>query len=344
MTRTTAKGPRSRSFSPLGGQGVAPVVEQYIQSQDADLRGRQEHYRALVGKYYDLATDFYEFGWGTSFHFAPRRRGENLKASLLRHQHSLAAELSLQPAMTLLDAGCGVGGPAGTFARHYGVEVVGINLSAYQVERARHHTRDVESLCRFVHGDFMAIPEDDDRFDAAVAIESTCHAPDRSAVFGEIFRVLRPGACFVGQEWCLTDRFDPDDAEHLRIKRDIVVGAGLPDLTGTAEVRSALRLAGFEILAAGDRAGESHPAMPWYRALQGRDFNLTSIPRTPGGRALLNLALRVAERLRLAPQGAAAVSTILNAGGDALVAGGRAGVFTPLYCFLARKPAAGADE
>lgn len=25
-----------------------------------------------VNKYYDLVTSFYEFGWGESFHFAPR--------------------------------------------------------------------------------------------------------------------------------------------------------------------------------------------------------------------------------------------------------------------------------
>ncbi|MYE67269.1 MAG: methyltransferase domain-containing protein [Acidimicrobiia bacterium] len=338
MTPTTAKGPRQRTWSALTAPQVRPVLEEYIESQDADPERRRELYRSLVTQYYDLATDFYEFGWGTSFHFAPRERGENLKASLLRHQHSLAAQLSLGPEMTVLDAGCGVGGPMGTFARHYGATMVGLNLNAYQIERAKHHTRDVASLCRFIHGDFMQIPEEDDRFDAAIAIESMCHAPDRGAVFAEILRVLRPGACFLGQEWCLTERFDPQDPEHQRIKRDILIGAGLPDLGDNAEVRAALAAAGFEILTEGDSAAESHPDTPWYRALQGRDLSLASIPRTPAGRALINMTLRVAQRLRLAPEGAAAVSTILNAGGDALVAGGRAGVFTPLYCFLARKP------
>lgn len=341
MIRTTAQRPRPRSFSALAPQEVRPVVDQYIENHDSDLERRRERYQSLITQYYDLATDFYEFGWGTSFHFAPRDRGENLKASLLRHQHSLADELSLEQGMTVLDAGCGVGGPMGTFARHYGANVVGINLSAYQIERAKLHTQDVRSLCRLIHGDFMEIPEGNDQFDAAVAIESTCHAPDRTAVFREIFRVLRPGARFLGQEWCLTDRFDPENIEHLKIKRDIVVGAGLPDLGDTTEVCSALRLAGFEILSARDRAVESHPRTPWYRALQGRDISPASIPRTPAGRALVNLTLRVGERVRLVPKGAAAVSTILNAGGDALVAGGRSGIFTPLFCFLARKPARG---
>ena len=38
------------------------------------------------------------------------------------------------------------------------------------------------------------------------AIESTCHAPDRNGVYGEIFRVLKPGGTFACYEWCLTDK------------------------------------------------------------------------------------------------------------------------------------------
>lgn len=226
----------------------------------------------------------------------------------------------------------------GNLARQYGASFVGINNHAYQIERAKVHTRDVQSLCRFIHGDYMQIPEGDDHYDAAMAIESMPHAPDKVAAFQEIFRVLRPGACFAGYDWCLTEDFDPSNAEHLRIKKDIETGTGLPDLALTAEVCDALRTAGFELLEARDLAPDSHPETPWYRALQGRDLSLTSIPRTPVGRALTNVALRVGERLRLVPEGTTAVSTLLNEGADALVDGGKSGVFTPMFFFLARKP------
>ena len=104
------------------------------------------------------------------------------------------------------------------------------------------------------------------------------------------------------------------------------------------EICDALHAAGFEVLEARDRASESDPETPWYRALQGRDFTFSSIPRTPFGRALTNLTLRVGERLRLFPEGSRAVSTLLNAAADALVEGGRTGIFTPMFFFLARKP------
>lgn len=44
------------------------------------------------------------------------------------------------------------------------------------------------------------------------------------------------------------------------------------------------------------------------------------------------------EALRLAPEGTAAVSTLLNDGADALVEGGETGIFTPMFYFHACKP------
>ena len=334
-----AKASRSRSLANLAPDEVKSVVDDYAAICDANEEGRREQYRSLVSHFYDLATDFYEFGWGQSFHFAPRRRGERFKASLLRHQHYLADRLSLAPGMQVLDVGCGVGGPMGNLARYSGARFVGINISIYQLERARQHTRDVGSLCRFIHGDYMQIPEGDDCYDAAFAIESMPHAPDKAGAFREILRVLRPGACFAGYEWCLTDDFDPANAEHRRIKNAIMAGDALPEIASMPEICDALRTAGFELLEARDRAPESDLQTPWYRALQGRDLTLSSIPRTPFGRALTNLTLRAGERLRLFPEGSRAVSTLLNAAADALVEGGRSGIFTPMFFFLARKPA-----
>ena len=338
MNQHTAKNPGARSLANLAPDEVKSTVDGYTAIYDAGPEGRREQYRSFVNRYYDLATDFYEFGWGQSFHFAPRRRGERFKASLLRHQHFLADRLSLKPGMDVLDVGCGVGGPMGNMARHSGANFVGINNNAYQIERAKLHTKDVGQLCRFIHGDYMRIPEDDDRYDAAFAIESMPHAPDKAEAFREVLRVLRPGACFAGYEWCLTDVFDPGNAEHRRIENDIMVGDALPEIASTSEICDALRRAGFELLDAHDRASESDPQTPWYRALQGRDLTLSSIPRTPFGRALTNLTLRVGERLRLFPEGSRAVSTLLNSAADALVEGGRSGIFTPMFFFLARKP------
>lgn len=338
MSRLFAKRSSRRSVGDLPPDEVKPSVDEYSDLFDASADQRKDRYHAVVDQYYNLATDFYEFGWGRSFHFAPRRRSESLSDSLLRHELYLAERLEIKSGMQVLDVGCGVGGPMANLARHTGASFVGINLNAYQIERAREHTRDIQAQCRFIHGDFMQVPERDDQFDAAINIEAIAHAPDKLGVFREIFRVLRPGGGFAGYEWCLTDSFDPANADHLRIKQDIMKGNGLPDIARTSDIGPALVAAGFELVEARDLASESDPETPWYRALQGRDLSLASVPRAPLGRALTNLALRAGERLRIVPAGAREVSSVLNAGADALVDGGKSGVFTPMYFYLVRKP------
>ncbi len=328
----------SSSLSDLQPDEVNTVVNEYTGIYDDGEGRRREEYKSLINHYYDLITDFYEFGWGASFHFAPRRRGESFKESLIRHEQFLADKLSLKPGMHILDVGCGVGGPMGTMARYSGANFVGLNINAYQIERAKTHTQDVESLCRFIKGDYMQIPEPDNSYDGAYAIESMPHAPDKVAAFKETFRVLRPGACFTGYDWCLTEIFDPENAEHQRIKIDIERGDALPEIATTLEVCEALSAAGFEVVESRDVALDSDPETPWYRALQGRDFTLSSIPRTPLGRAMTNLTLRVGEKIRVFPKGSRQVSTILNTAADALVEGGETGIFTPMFYFLARKP------
>ena len=338
MTRLFARRSSGRSVGDLDPEEVKPAVEDYSGLFDGSLEQRKDRYHAVVNHYYNLATDFYEFGWGRSFHFAPRRRGEGFNESMLRHEYFLAEQLAMTSDMQVLDVGCGVGGPMANLVRRTGANFVGINLNAYQIDRAKHHTRDLQSQCRFIHGDYMDIPEADDQFDAAINIEATPHAPDKTAVFREIFRVLRPGGEFAGYEWCLTDSYDPENTEHVRIKQDVMKGNGLPDIAHTSEISSALVAAGFELVEARDLAPESDPETPWYRPLQGRDLSLASLPRTPVGRALTNLSLRVGETLRIVPEGAREISSVLNAGADALVEGGEAGVFTPMFYYLARKP------
>ena len=107
--------------------------------------------------YYDLVTDLYESGWGKSFHLCRFLRGEAFFQAQARHEHYLASMLKLEPGMKILDVGCGVGGPARETAAFTDCHVVGLNNNAYQIERARKHTRDagLEHHVEFVKGDFM---------------------------------------------------------------------------------------------------------------------------------------------------------------------------------------------
>jgi hypothetical protein len=55
-------------------------VRQYRSFHDnggGSADSRKGRYTDMVRGYYDLVTDIYEQGWGESFHFAPRYRGES---------------------------------------------------------------------------------------------------------------------------------------------------------------------------------------------------------------------------------------------------------------------------
>jgi len=150
-----------------------------------------------VSGYYDGATELYEFAWAQSFHFSRFNKGEAFNASLARHEHYLSSKMGLKPGMRVLDVGCGVGGPAREIARFADVNIVGLNNNAFQVGRATKYVKDLglEEQIQFVKGDFMKLAEQfgENSFDAVYAIEATCHAPTWEGVYGEIFKVLKPG-------------------------------------------------------------------------------------------------------------------------------------------------------
>ena len=315
------------------------TLRDYTSLQDIPLEERRTRYAAIARQFYDLATDFYEFGWGQSFHFAPRLKGETLRASILRYEHRVAEALGCRPGASLLDLGCGVGGPMRTMARDFGVHVTGININAYQIGRGRTHNRKqgLDHLCRFIRADFTSLPLADNSYDGAYEFQATCHASDRRAVYSEIYRVLKPGACFVGDEWCLTPVYDPANQEHQRIKRDIEVGNGLPDIESIQGVLDALSGAGFEIVLHADLASSGSPETPWHLPLSKR-WSMAQLQCTRVGRVITTGVLKLMESIRVAPTGTAAVNELLCTAADSLVQGGRIAIFTPLYFLHARKP------
>lgn len=327
----------------LSRDAFSDTVDRYRKLHDDGETSADERkgaYSTLVNQYYDLVTDFYELGWGESFHFAPRFEHEKFRDSLQRHERFLARHLRLSPGDEVMDLGCGIGGPMRYIADLTGARITGVNANEYQVRRGRELTREagLEDRCELVVADFMELPFAENRYHAAYAIEATCHAPDRVALFEGVARALAPGAHFAVYEWCLTDNYDAADPEHRRIKKEIEEGDGLPDLAHTSEVDQAFLDAGFELLETRDLAGEGDPATPWYHSLTGGDLSLGSLPRTPIGRALTNRTLALAERLGLVPEGTKQVSDFLNAAADALVEGGERELFTPMYFVLARVP------
>lgn len=167
----------------------------------------------MVNEYYDLVTDLYEYGWGQNFHFATRYSGETFFESIARHEYYLALQGNIKETDHVVDIGCGVGGPARNIVRLTRCKVTGINNNEYQIARARRHDErlGMTKHIDYVKDDFCNMSFADNTFDKAYAIEATCHAKEKLKCYSEIFRVIKPGGYFVGYEWCMTDKYDPNN-------------------------------------------------------------------------------------------------------------------------------------
>ncbi|KAI0726827.1 S-adenosyl-L-methionine-dependent methyltransferase [Fomitopsis betulina] len=316
---------------------------------ESDTVNRVESYTDVVNGYYDGATDLYEFGWARSFHFCRFYKGEAFQAGLARHEHYLAAQMSLRSGMRVLDVGCGVGGPARQIARFADVNVVGLNNNDFQIGRARRYTKQagLESLVSFVKGDFMKLSEQfgENSFDAVYAIEATVHAPSFEGVYGEIMKVLKPGGVFGVYEWVMTDSWDPSIPAHKELASRIELGNGIPEMRPLKQARDAMSKVGFTIEHEEDLA-ERPDEVPWYYPLEGDIFKaqtawdyITVWRMSRSGILFTHYGVRILERFGLLPKGTSDVGEALQIASNALVEGGRTKLFTPMYLSICRKPA-----
>lgn len=323
LSSARAKGSLAHHDARYRGAGSAP---------ETDHGAGAEHF-------YNLVTDFYEYGWGQSFHFAPRQRGESLSASIARLEHRVASRLALQAGMRVLDAGCGIGGPMRSIARSHGASIEGATINAYQVERARalNAQHKLDGRCSVVLADFTQLPHADASFDAAYSFEAICHAEQRERVLRELARVVKPGGLIAGTDWCLTGAFNAQDAEHQRIRRGIEEGNGIAPMITIAAFEQAFASSGLELLEARDLAVHGQRELPWYEPLKASPFSVNGLRRTRVGRQLTTIMVTALERTKLAPSGTRSTAEILNRAADALVEGGELGIFTPLVFFVARR-------
>jgi len=279
-----------------------------------------------------------------SFHFAPRFKNESFKESIKRAEYFLALNMGINDKSKVLDVGCGVGGPLRNIAQFTGADITGVTINNYQVKVGNKYNKQkgLESKCRLRHGDFQKLGEmfEEGTFDAAYAIEATCHSPDRVKCFSGVAKSLKKGGIFVGYEWvmlpeCGYDKLNPD---HVRIKEGIEVGNGLPTLTSGNEVLRALEKAGFEVEIAYDanRNQTLKYEIPWYKTLQG-GFSIRGFRMSRVGRVCTHATVKTLEFFRIAPKGSHRVSALLNATAIDLVNGGKKEIFTPSFFFKAIK-------
>ena len=151
---------------------------------------------------------------------------------------------SLRPGETVVDLGCGGGldvllaaarvGPAG--------KAIGIDMTPAMIERARGNAaRQGATNAEFHLAPIDRLPLPDTSTDCVISNCVINLAPDKSAVFREVFRVLKPGGRLAVSDIALKQSLPPGLAQDIMAYVGCIAGAVLLD-----DYERLLREAGFQ--------------------------------------------------------------------------------------------------
>nr|WP_154324952.1 cyclopropane fatty acyl phospholipid synthase [Pantoea sp. 201603H] len=164
----------------------------------ARLTNLQSKKRAwIVGKeHYDLGNDLFSLMLDPHMQYSCGywKEADTLEQAQNAKLKMICEKLQLQPGMSLLDIGCGWGGLAEYAARHYGVSVYGVTISAEQqkLAQARCEGLDVTILLQ----DYRDLNQQYDRI-VSVGMFEHVGPKNYATYFDVVNRNLKPDGIFL---------------------------------------------------------------------------------------------------------------------------------------------------
>ena len=190
-----------RRLSPLKRKASASAVRNPAgRASSHSVQDVKSHYDTLTPTYCSIYGDVIQ-----------ATRPSNVQ-DLLTHELETAG---VQDGMRILDAGCGVCGPAIWFARRRDVFVEAITISGVQADLAGKAIAEA-GLERKIHvqqGDYHEIDNlfPGESFDRVLFLESLCHAEDYGRVLAGARKVLKPDGRLYVKDYVTPDyRDDPE--------------------------------------------------------------------------------------------------------------------------------------
>ena len=160
--------------------------------------------------YYDRETDAYLGTYGEIIQSAR----PSSDADLITY---FAESMGIRDGMRVLDAGCGVCGPAVGLAKMHAITVEAITISEVQVAKSRQYVSDngLESRIRVTKGDFADLTElyPANSFDLVYFLETLGYANDLRAVLQGVARMLKQGGAVYVKDFFLVPILDIEKRE-----------------------------------------------------------------------------------------------------------------------------------
>jgi tocopherol O-methyltransferase len=198
-----------------------------------------------VARHYDELDAFYRDIWGEHVHHGLWLRGDESQPVAVRQLVELVAnEARITAGSRVVDIGCGYGATACLLAADRGAQVTAITISQAQYKHAIQLAPDAEGP-RFHLGDWLNNDLADDAFDAAIAIESSEHMPDKPGFFAQAHRVLRPGGRLV--VCALLACHCPTENQERWLLEPICRESRMPALGSETDYRQFAKAAGFTV-------------------------------------------------------------------------------------------------
>jgi SAM-dependent methyltransferase len=166
------------------------------------------------------------------------------------------AELRLAPGDTMGDLACGAGGPGLWIVRETGARVVGIDVSAVAITRAKDRAArlGLQHLVDYRIASFETTGLAAASLDAVFSIDAIVYASDPAALWREIARIVRAGA----RLFVTTFEIDREAAAHL----------GPVNAAAVEDYRPLIEAAGFAILRYDETPGWAERLEATYKALR----------------------------------------------------------------------------
>ena len=94
------------------GKDVASYSKMFADTQESNSPKREQMAKermidseSYTETFYNLVTDFYEYGWGQSFHFAPLYEGKDLQKCIAEYEQDVGRRVGAKPGMTIVVRG-----------------------------------------------------------------------------------------------------------------------------------------------------------------------------------------------------------------------------------------------